>query len=361
MDTKKLLRNGSFVILAGLIGLVPFAVWGQGKTPNPPSSLAFGTSSVGSTFYIMTVGMANLISKKIGVQMTAEAVGGSDANVWGLKEKKIDLAMLNSHAIASAYMGIEQYAKVGKVPLRVLVQGQESLRYIVVRKASGVNSPLDLKGKRFIGKKRASVDVEMVTNALLKIYNLPRDSVRILETAETNEILEALKTGTVDGAVIQAGMRASNLMELASDVEIRMLSVPDDKLQVMLQELGPAFHKGIVPAGMYKDQKEVVQIPALLTCVAVRADFPDDSAYMITKTLMDNQEALGAIHSVGKEWTLENTLKGPPAPFHPGAIKYFKEKNLWSSGWSNSSNSSAKWDFKKERQIIKHLRPTSKS
>jgi uncharacterized protein len=326
---KNHLKRLFFCLLIGSIGLMPFAARGQGKLPNLPGPLAFGTSSVGSTYYIMSVGMANLITKKTGIQLTAESVGGSDANVRGLKEKKIDLAMLNSHAIASAYLGIEQFSKLGKIPLRVLMQGQESFRYVVVRKASGINSPLDLKGKKIIGKKRASVDVEMVTNALLKVYGLSRESVRILETAETKEVIEALQTGVVDGAIVQAGLRASNLMELSSGTEIKMLSMPDDKLKLMLQELGPAFHKGVIPAGVYKDQKEALQIPALLTCIAARADFPEDVAYTITKVLMENQGALTAVHSVGKEWTLENTLKNAPAPFHPGAIRYFKEKGVW--------------------------------
>ncbi len=315
--------------LIGLVGLMASVAWGQGKLPNLPGPLAFGTSSVGSTYYIMSVGMANLIAKKTGVQITAESVGGSDANVRGLKEKKIDLAMLNSHAIASAYLGTEQYSKIGKIPLRILMQGQESFRYIIVRKASGINSPLDLKGKKIIGKKRASVDVEMVTNALLKVYGLSRESVKILETAETKEVIEALQTGAVDGAIVQAGLRASNLMELSSGTDIKMISVPDDKLQLMLQELGPAFHKGLIPAGVYKDQKEILQIPALLTCIATRADFPEDVAYTITQVLLENQGTLAAVHSVGKEWTLENTLKNPPAPFHSGSIKYFKGKGVW--------------------------------
>jgi hypothetical protein len=277
----------------------------------------------------MTVGMANLITKKTGMNISAEAVGGSDANVRALRDKKIDLAMLNANAIASGYLGTEQYAKLGKIPLRVFIQGQESLRYIIVRKASGIKGPADLRGKKFIGKRRAGVDVELVANALLKAYNLTKENVKILETAETNEAIEAIKTGVVDGAVIQAGVRASNLMELSKDVDINFLSIPDDKLQLMLRELGPAFHKGVVPAGTYKDQNQVIQIPSLLTCIAARADFPEDLAYTITKTLMDNQEALATMHSVGKEWTMENTSKSPPAPFHPGAIKYFKEKGVW--------------------------------
>jgi len=327
----KNVRKLFFGISIGLIWLIPLSVWGQGKPSTLPSALTIGTSSVGSTFYIMTVGMANLITKKTGMNISAEAVGGSDANVRALKDKKIDLAMLNANAIASGYLGTEQYAKLGKIPLRVFIQGQESLRYIIVRKASGIKGPADLRGKKFIGKRRAGVDVELVANALLKAYNLTKENVTILETAETNEAIEAIKTGAVDGAVIQAGVRASNLMELSRDVDINFLSIPDDKLQLMLRELGPAFHKGVVPAGTYKDQNQIIQIPSLLTCIAARADFPEDLAYTITKTLMDNQEALATMHSVGKEWTMENTLKSPPAPFHPGAIKYFKEKGFWNA------------------------------
>ena len=46
---------------------------------------------------------------------------------------------------------------------------------------------------------------------------------------------------------------------------------------------------------------------------------------------MESQKELEAVHNVGKEWTLKNSVKKPPAPFHPGAIKYFKEKDAWSA------------------------------
>ena len=151
-----------FSITIGVMWLIPLIVWGQGKPLSLPRSLTIGTSSVGSTFYIMTVGMANLITKRTGINISAEAVGGSDANVRALKDKRIDLAMLNANAIASGYLGTEQYAKLGKIPLRVFIQGQESLRYIIVRKASGIKGPADLRGKKFIGKRRAGVDVELV-------------------------------------------------------------------------------------------------------------------------------------------------------------------------------------------------------
>jgi hypothetical protein len=59
-----------FVMLAGLVLLTPLVGWGQEKPSGLPSALTIGTSSVGSTFYIMTVGMANLITKKTGINIT---------------------------------------------------------------------------------------------------------------------------------------------------------------------------------------------------------------------------------------------------------------------------------------------------
>jgi TRAP transporter TAXI family solute receptor len=319
-------RSGKTILglIVGLLSLIPLSAWAE-------TALSFGTSSIGSSNYIITAGMANLLTKQTGINISAEAVGGSDANVRGLKDKKIDLAMLNSLSVVNAHLGNGPFAKTGKIPLAVLVQGQERYSFLVVRKASGVRTPADLAGKKFIGKRRAMADVEMVTNAMLKAYGVPKESVKILETAETNEAIEALKTGAADGALIPGGQRASNLLDLAGAVDMVFLSIPDDKYQVMLQDLGPAFLSGTIPAGVYKGQDQPVHLPMLLLCVSVRPDFPEDTAYKITKTLMENQEALKAIHNVGKEWTLANTLRPPPAPFHPGAVKYFKEKGVWTS------------------------------
>lgn len=324
---QKSLKRLFFVLVPGFLLLMPCIGQGQEKT----SPLAFGTSSIGSSNYVITVGMANILTKKGGINVTAEAVGGADANIRALKDKRIDMAMLNSYSVTNAFLGIEQFSKIGKLPLRTLIQGQERYSYIVVRKASRIKTPADLKGKKFIGKRRALGDIEAVTNAMLKVYNVPKDSVKILETAETNEALEALKTGAVDGAQIPGGGRASNLMDLARDVDVTFLSIPDDKFQLMLKELGPAFQEGDIPAGIYKGQDHSVQVPLLLLGVTVRSDFPEGAAYRVTKTLMEGQKDLEAVHNVGKEWTLKNTLKKPPAPFHPGAIKYFKEKGGWST------------------------------
>jgi len=58
---------------------------------------------------------------------------------------------------------------------------------------------------------------------------------------------------------------------------------------------------------------------------------PVDLAYKATKAVFENLETLRAAVKPAKDTTPENTAKmigKAPIPFHPGAIKYFKEKGL---------------------------------
>lgn len=322
----KFKKRLKFFITLIFISMIHVYVFGQSRPLKP---LSFGTSSIGSAFYIISVGMSEIILKKTGIDISVESVGGSDANVRALKQRKIDLAMLNSFSVANAYLGKGPFSKERMTDLRVIAQGQQAIRNIVARAASGIKTPSDLKGKRFIGKRPALADLELITDILLKVYDIPKESVKILQTIETKEVLEALKIGSADGAIIPAGLRSSSLLELCQSIDINFLSIPDDKMKQIIEELGPAFSIALIQKGTYRGQNEDVMAPSLIAVLAVRSDFPEDIAYSITKTILESQKELATVHSEAKDWKIENTLRQPPAPFHPGSIKYFKEKGFW--------------------------------
>lgn len=193
-------------LLISVLLFLPLLGIGQPvKQPSLPSSLAFGTSSTGSSFYVISVGMGEIVHKKTGINFSIEPVGGGDANTRALKNKKIDLAVVGAWSVANGFLGIQQFAKEGRIPLRALLQGQESIRNIVVRNDSGIKTPADLRGKKFIGIRPASSDLEIITNALLRLYGIPKNTVKIIQAAESNEAIDALKIGTVDGAIVQGG------------------------------------------------------------------------------------------------------------------------------------------------------------
>jgi len=299
------------------------------KGASRPSSLAFGTSSVGGSVYVMSVGMTDIISRRAGINISTEAVGGSTANVRAMRNKKIDIGMLGSWTLRNGFLGTEEFAKEGKAPFRVLLQGQASLSNLVFRSDSGIKTPADLRGKKFMSIRPAASHSVVLTYALLEIYGLAKEDLQLPRVAETGEMIEALKIGTVPAALIPGGIGASNLVELARTTDVTFPSLPNDKIKIWAEKIGPAFRMTLVPANTYKGQNQELYFPADIMTIAVLGDFPEETAYVITKTLLDNSQELAMVHSVGKEWNAKATLQPPPVPFHPGAIRYFKEKGLW--------------------------------
>jgi TRAP-type uncharacterized transport system substrate-binding protein len=71
-----------------------------------------------------------------------------------------------------------------------------------------------------------------------------------------------------------------------------------------------------------------------VTAIFCRREMSDDLVYQMMKALYDHQKEKDAIHPQARQWSLENMFRGADyttkyIPFHPGAIKYLKEKGVW--------------------------------
>lgn len=290
-------------------------------------SLRIGTSSAGSVFYILGVGMTKLLQEHAGISATAEPVGGSVANVFALQADKVELAITNAIAAVMGFTGGGRFKK--RVEMGLIAVGQASYRQFVVRVGSGIETPADLKGKTIIGKRPALPEIEQLTTALIKASGVDPASVRVVATSETNEAVDALRAGTVDAAVIPASANASYLRELARDGKIKFLDIPDDMAKKMLGDGPQSITVKKLPAGMYEGLTKPVNVFNIATYFIADARVSEDTGYAVAKALFDNLKEFYTFHSTAKEWTIEQTLDDPKIPYHPGVVRYFKEKGLW--------------------------------
>ena len=313
--------------LVGLVAVMMFALFASVQPSNAQDAVRIGTSSVGSVFYTIAIGASEIITKHAGMNATAEPLGGSTANVYGLGAKKIEFALANAFASFSGYHGTYTFKK--PVDVQLVVQGQPSFRFLVVRKRSEIKTPQDLIGKTVIAKRRALPELEILMNAYIKAFNLPKDKIKIVTTTNTNEAIKVLRAGSVDAAILPFSRKAPHLGKPMQDKVLEFLYISEEKRNEMLKYLPKAIHEGYFEPGTYFGQDKPVYLFEMNTYFLTRSGVSEDTVYKVAKAIMDNTKEFSTYHKSAALWTSKRTLKNAALPFHPGSIRYFKEKGLW--------------------------------
>jgi TRAP transporter TAXI family solute receptor len=296
---------------------------------NAQEAIRIGTSSVGSVFYTIAIGASEIITKHAKLNTTVEPVGGSTASVNSLGAKKIEFAMANSFATYSAFNG--KYRFKEKVALRLVVNGQPNFRSMVVRKAANIKSAQDLVGKIIVGKRRALPENELVMNAMMKVLGLAPDSLRVVGTTNSPQVYKALRAGSVDGAIIPYSARSPAVEKPMQDDVIDFFEFSKEKRDEAMQHLPQVFYPFTFKAGTFAKQTKPVHVFGLSTYFITRPDVSDELVYRVAKAILENNKEFVTYHRATRLWNLERTASDPKLPYHPGVIKYLKEKGVWTA------------------------------
>jgi TRAP transporter TAXI family solute receptor len=290
-------------------------------------AVRIGTSSTGSTYYILAAGAGEIIHKYAGINSTIEPLGGSSPNIYGLGNKKIEFAVVNGFAAYSGFHG--QYTFDKPIDLRLVIQGQPTYRGPIVRKGAGIKSPEDLVGKTIIGSRRALPELQLVMDAIIKAYQLPADKIKQVSTTTSPETYKALVAGSVDAAMVPFDRGAAQLEEPMQRGVVEPLYLTQEKQQEIIKLLPKAMYAETLEPNAFPGQTQPWHTFAMKTDFVVRADVPEEVVYKVVKALFEHGDEFAKYHALAKTWTLENTVSNVALPFHPGVIKYLKEVGKW--------------------------------
>ena len=201
----------------------------------------------------------------------------------------------------------------------------DSPMQIVALAGSHIEKIDDLKGKRVnFGKK--GMNSEILGMEILKRYGITSRDLKV-QYLGLGAGSDSMKNGQTDAACRGTGVPTSDIMDLANARKIRLLGLSDTVIQDLITK-NPGLIKYTIPAGTYKGVDQPINTVSAPAALIVPASLPDDVVYEMVKTLVDNMETLIQAYAQMKEVTPEKMTTELGIPFHPGAIKYYKEK-----GW----------------------------
>ena len=288
-------------------------------------SFRFMTGPQGGSWYPLGGAIQGLVEKAIPGSSVQVAPGAGISNVRAIQDGKAEFGFGNGVSSVDGVAGREPFkAKQDNVCQIGTLYFQYF--HMVALADSGVKTVADLKGKALTTQQRGNTG-EQMTRDVLKVYGLDYGAMSKVNHGSYNDSVAQLKDGHAQAFGLITTVPASAVMDLAAAREVRVLEVPEDKLKA-LQQINAGYDKRIIKAGSYPKQDKDVQTIGTWTHMIASCKLPEDQVYRVTKALAENIGTLGAVVAAVKEISVKDMAIDVGVPYHPGALKYFKEAKV---------------------------------
>ena len=311
-----------FVVRLLALGLAAFAAHGQ--------NLSIATGGTGGVYYPLGGGMAAVLSKYVpGMQATAEVTGGSVANLQLIGTGKPYLAMTMVDAGLDALKGQDKFN--GKpVPVRTLMVMYPNRMHVVTIEGTGISKMADLKGKRVSTGSGGSA-TEVMAFRVIEAAGLDKDKDMKRERLGVAESGNALKDRKIDAFFWVGGLPTAAVSDLANSPGTKIKLVDHaDLVGKMNQKYGNLYVQDRIPKETYKGMDADNRQATVMNLLVAHQNMDEKTAYEIVKTVFEKRDELIRVHKEAENFKLENQKSAAAGgiPWHPGAVRYFKEKGV---------------------------------
>ncbi|MGB7542950.1 MAG: TAXI family TRAP transporter solute-binding subunit [Burkholderiales bacterium] len=291
--------------------------------------LGFGSAPQGSIGYNMSSAIAKVMAESANIQSRVQPYSGSSAVLPLVDSGELDLAVCNVLEIQEAANGEGPYNGRKQPNLRVLGVIFPLYSSMFVRKDSPIRTLAELRGKRIPYGYSSQVTLQRIIDAIIATGGLTgRDIVPVLVPNVVRGADDFID-GKIDAGFFAIG--AAKVSEVDKTVGgIRYLPLPDDPKSVAaMQKVMPyAYIKLVKPSPAFVGLDGPTKLMAYDYLVAVGAHVKDDVVYRIAKAMYENKPKLAESLKAFNGWDPATIHKDMPAPYHQGAVKFYKEKGI---------------------------------
>jgi TRAP transporter TAXI family solute receptor len=325
----KLILAVALVLVVGVSAVVA-------QTPAAPVSLAFATLDTGSAWYVYGATMAELLRKSLpagsNIDVKPRAGGVGNPKLVAKNETPLGFGFTVTNRWAAE--GREAYTE--KLDnLRALVGGLDTYYLVAVAtRKLGIGSVREIRDKK-LGVKVYTQPVgslgEFAGRQLLRATGIGYNEIKgwggSTQHVGYNIIVDAFKDGRADVLFAVITPKHPSVSEIVTSVDVKFLGLDADTAKALLP-LG--YTAATMPPDTFKGQSEPVSTVGFPTVLITNKELPEPIAYTVTKTILENKDALVRGHGGLAEFEPRTAWQPDKVgiPLHPGAERAYREK-----GW----------------------------
>ena len=304
---------------------------GSDGTSSGPSGkrqfVTIGTAPAGGAFAPVGNAIAGVVDAHKGDAnwvVKPQGTKGTQENIRKLEAGEIEFGMANAAISYFATKGEGNWETPHDI--RAVATIAPNVGIFVTTKSSGIRTIADLKGKRVVlGPAGAGFDYFL--KPLLEAHGVTYEDMTVLNGNYITAV-DMIADGKADASFMGGAIPIPAVVQLCASQDVVFLEL-DPNVGEKLQEY-PFYFSVPINADAYDDlKKEIVGMNVGNMQLITHANVSEDVVYNLTRLMYENRSEIVEKHPAGKAINPNNVIKNTGTPFHPGAIKFYKEAGIW--------------------------------
>jgi uncharacterized protein len=285
-------------------------------------TFGFAAMQPGTINHTSSSAMAKVLKEKGGLNTLVQATAGESVMIAIVGRGEADFGMANTPEIGVAL------ANNGQPNLRIVGAIYTLKTGFWVRKDSTMRTVADLRGKRVTMGYSAMRALDPMSRAILATGGLTEQDIKPVLVPNVMRSADDFASGAADMFMFAFG--APKVREV--DVTVggtRFLEIPDSPGMAAAKPIQPyGYLSDVAPGPIFVGVEKPMKVYTIDNLLFTHAKVSDDVVYKAIETLEANKADLVAIAPNLREFSAAGLNKKYDFPYHPGALKYFKDKNI---------------------------------
>jgi TRAP transporter TAXI family solute receptor len=302
--------------------VIPLAVLALASVTAHAQTYGFATMQPGTLNHTTGSAIAKVLKEKAGLNVLVQPTAGESVIIPIVGRGEAELGMANAVEVGAALAGGGQPSVrlIGAVyPLRVALWA---------RKDAPPKTIADLRGRKVPLGFSAMRAVDSIVRAMLATGDLTERDVQPVLVPNVVRSADDFVAGAAD--VFHFAFGAPKVREVEASVGgTRVLEIPASPGIAAAGKISPyGYLTDVQPGPIFTGVERPMKVYTLDNLIFTNARLPNDTVYKIMETMEKNTVDLIAVAPALREFSAPGLYKKYDFPYHPGALKYFKDRNI---------------------------------